>query len=332
MLCLLTRTPCSVLLPPGMASSWAHALDHSLLAPFQPREEIFNLISDRGLRLAWPCLQGRWEEQCDIHTWSPGGWGIHSKASQCPHVKAQPAQLGASLHFALICAHGAQQTDCHVFIQIFRQEKAALLLKLPIAMLCCCRSFYVIRRDWLLCASTTDIQVFATGQHSLQLSLYMWFRACNRCCQLPWFWCKQGYHKHCRGGNIPKQISQGRHEPQNLGLSSRKPYKQSEPRSQRGARSLPALALQLLTQPESKFQSLPAVGGSACVRPVSKGLQEQDHAVNTGTRARMLDVEAVLTDPWAHCFVQVVLWCSASTQKAHCNGDDQEMFISPVTP
>lgn len=160
---------------------------------------------------------------------------------------------------------------------------------------------------------------------------YLWFRACNRCCQLPWFWCKQGYHKHCRGGNVPKQISRGRHEPQNLGLSSRKPYKQSEPRSQRGARSLPALALQLLTQPESKFRSLPVVGGSACVRPVSKGLQEQDHAVSTGTRARMLDVEAVLTDPWAHCFVQVVLWCSASTQKAHCNGDDQEMFISPVT-
>lgn len=50
-------------------------------------------------------------------------------------------------------------------------------------------------------------------------------------------------------------------------------------------------------QPESKFRSLPAVGGSACVRPVSKGLQEQDHAVNTRTRARMLDVEAVLTDP-----------------------------------
>lgn len=96
-----------------------------------------------------------------------------ARASQCPHVKEQPAQRGASLHFALTCAHGPQQIDCHVFIQIFRQEKAALLLKLPIAMLCCCRSFYVIRRDWLSCASTTDIQVLATGQHGLQLSLYM---------------------------------------------------------------------------------------------------------------------------------------------------------------
>lgn len=114
-------------------------------------------------------------------------------------------------------------------VQLLRQERKVLLLKLHIAVPSPCRNLCIISMDW----------PFFLLFPPLILRHMPWD---NRICSFPCP-CNSGHaidadsclglgankNECCSGDNIPEQILQGKHKIWNLGLRCRKPWKQHKP-------------------------------------------------------------------------------------------------------
>lgn len=185
-----------------------------------------------------PCPQGRLRKAIwHISTWSSGACRNNPRASQHPSCKETANPAGCTLAFCSYCLLMTLKENIRLsrFDQLLRQERKVLLFKLHIAVPSPCRNLCIIRMGWLLFLlfllfsplifryMPWDGTIYSfpctyNSQHAIDAASCLDFGANKNEC--------------CSGDNIPQEILQGKHKPWNLGLSSRKPWKQSKPRSQ----------------------------------------------------------------------------------------------------